>query len=83
MGLRKREEAYGYWPIALATARKEWKVSSPLKRFLMLNTHLIWDNGVYLEWILRDGVEAKAHLLKHSWAQLAIVPTSIVTRLTN
>lgn len=64
--IEQREELFNFWNITSAVIQRQWKCSTPLRRFLMLNTHPLWKNRILAEW-MQITVDQKEFLLTTFW----------------
>lgn len=69
--LDQREVNTGFWPCILAYATSDWEQSTPLRRFLMTNTHPLW-NDTHLESWVRNSMEERYQTMNEFWNRRAM-----------
>lgn len=64
-----REDMSNYWPFAMAVIFRKWQSATPLQKFLMLNTHPLWDDYYYSRWEHQSPLE-KERVLEMFWDRI-------------
>lgn len=61
-----KETYTGYWPLTCAVVQDKWELANPLRKFLMLNSHPLWEGIYFTIWTSSDAV-GKEHMLQDFW----------------
>ena len=68
----ERENRQGYWPIAIEISQQKWDISTPIRKFMILNSHPLWDDNFFYLWISVD-IKDKPFWLWTYWDTLVVL----------